>query len=113
MFFLIHVLFSLFNQINADLTDIDTNLAKHEFGTPQTLALDTLFTCPSDGYLLVSMGYQATNYVSATFNGIADAITFCGASSLGVNAPISVRKNMTVTLTARGGNGKITFYPLA
>lgn len=113
MFFLIHVLFSLFNQINADLTDIEERANTKDFGSSTTLQLNTLFTAPSDGYLIAYCSYQSSNYVYATFNGIANSINIAGTGYNGHASSIFIKKGMTAKITEAGGDGSIKFHPLA
>lgn len=93
---------------------------KHNFGESTLLTLNTPYTIPTNGYLVVASPYLKLNYSNEFFTrcNINDQIVITTAYALeGVTLTqsIPVIKSMVVTLThlpPSGTGGSVRFYPL-
>lgn len=94
---------------------------KNTFGTPTELEYHTTYTAPSDGYLVLQIGWEAGLYVYVDVNGIVQFASLANPSngtSIGMNTNITyIKKGMTMYMSSRAASGdsdkiKATFYPL-
>lgn len=91
-------------KINADLTELNTEvdtLQNNAFDSAISISANTDFICPSDGYVLMSVG-AAVNLANTLFINGVNFGTVIGNGNFGTGRGIFVKKGMTVKITGGG-----------
>ena len=88
----------------------------HHIGTVVTLTQGVIYTCPSDGYVIASCDYGASNYcgvsIYADDSTVAFNIVAISNSGANGNQNIFVKKGTKVKFGSGVGNPKAYFYPI-
>ena len=96
-------------------TSVESVMRANEFGTAVTLTVNTVYTCPSDGYLSISSGNNAGEYVFILIYGATgDTYVSKILRTVTTNSPLFdsmfIKKGMRLYPSAIAGNAK--FIPL-
>lgn len=103
------------------ITDLNASLNKHEIGSPTQLSDNTLFTCPSDGYLRIFAIYDGTdnNFIESYIQGSSPSsevvvISAQATTTHGSQVAIFCKKGMKIKATPiTSGKTVAQFYPIA
>ena len=107
--------------LNEKYEELNSNLASNNLGEFTNIktytTTDNLFTCPSDGYIVLSANYGTSNYVLTTIYSADKTSDFSfgvnGHPTISTTNAIFVKKGMHVWYRGAVGLNYAVFYPLS
>lgn len=94
------------------------DMEKNNFGAEDSLTVNTMYTCLSDGYLRIKSGNNAGEYTYALIYGATGSTPYADTilRTVATNSPlfntIYLKKGMRVYPVNIGGIGEVGFLPL-
>ena len=96
------------NSVTGAINNLNSNLSKSKFGTNTSIAFDTNFTCPVDGYVRLARSSASGLYLVLVIGNV----WVSRLSAANDMAFVYVRKNMVIQSTGSDTDGSLIFYPL-
>jgi hypothetical protein len=100
------------------VSELNSALNKHEIGSPTQLSNNTLFTCPSDGYLRIYAIYGSDNFIEGYIQGSSPSsevvvISAQSTATHGSQVAIFCKKDMKIKANPIiSGKTIAQFYPI-